>query len=431
LLGLGTLIFSLTPDPQHPCIHFLIEIHSQVTAAPPGAQAATLDVEGAYCTIPVKPDHKRYLIVHFDGFFYMDHNVPFGLASASGLQGEVADATIDIWEYHEVSPAVKWVDDFNVFRFPKSDGIFSAISDGVNYSYSYDLTSIKSLIAPLGIPWHKNKGQEFADTFSYLGFHWDLPNKTVSLPNHKREKYLHKVSLLISACDSAQVFRPQAESVIGTLSHITFVHRRGRSYMSNLYKWLTTFLNDYVPRWISSSALSDLRWWFILLSQIHSPRSLSLAGPTRDYNIWVDASTEWGIGLLWSSGWAAWHLLDGWKGPGRDIGWLEGVAVELAILASRAMGVRNADILIRSDNEGVIGAFSKGRCSNFMTNLSIRRSDEVCEETGISVTLIYVNTVDNLADPISRGSLPPVSEAFPLPIPIPPALVPFIAHVTF
>jgi hypothetical protein len=297
------------------------------------------------------------------------------------------------------------------------------------HTYGYDLTSIKSIISPLGIPWHKNKGQEFSDTFSYLGFHWDLPNKTVSLPNLKREKYIRKISSLISACERAQAFKAHAESVIGTLSHITFVYRRGRSYMSNLYKWLTSFLNDYIPRWITSSALTDLRWWLALLSEDHAPRSLAPSGPTRDYNIWVDASTEWGIGLIWGSHWDAWKLLDGWRGPSRDIGWLEGVAVELAILATRAMGIRDADVLIRSDNEGVIGAFSKGRCSNFMTNLSIRRSDEVYSEVGISATLIYVNTVDNLADPISRGFLPPPSQNFPSPIPIPLPLIPFFSHV--
>ena len=151
--------------------------------------------------------------------------------------------------------------------------------------------------------------------------------------------------------------------------------------------------------------------------------------PTRDYNIWVDALTEWGIRLLWGTHWAAWHLHDGWRGPSRDIGWLEGIAVKLVILATRAMGIRNADILIRSDNEGVIGAFMKGWCSNFMTNLSIRRSDEVHADVGISATLIYVNTVDNLADPISHGLLPPVSQIFPLPIPIPFPLTPFISHV--
>ncbi|KAF8230996.1 hypothetical protein L208DRAFT_992420, partial [Tricholoma matsutake] len=56
-------------------------------------------------------------------------------------------------------------------------------------------------------------------------------------------------------------------------------------------------------------------------------------------------------------------------------------------------------------HEGVISAFSKGRCSNFMTNLSIHHSDEVYNDVGISTTLIYVNTIDNLADPISHGFL--------------------------
>jgi hypothetical protein len=51
-----------------------------------------------------------------------------------------------------------------------------------------------------------------------------------------------------------------------------------------------------------------------------------------------------------------------------------------------------------------------------MMNLAICCSVEVCSDVGISVTLIYVNTVDNLADPISCGILPPSSQAFPLSI---------------
>lgn len=59
-------------------------------------------------------------------------------------------------------------------------------------------------------------------------------------------------------------------------------------------------------------------------------------------------------------------------------------------------------------------SFLKGQCSNFMTNISICHSDEVCKEMDISVTLTYVNTINNLADPISHGFLPPASKAFPL-----------------
>lgn len=155
-----------------------------------------------------------------------------------------------------------------------------------------------------------------------------------------------KVSSLISACESAQVFKPQIESVIGTLSHITFIHHQGHSYMSSLYKWLVSFLSDYIPCWISSLALSDLQWWSSLLLRTHSPCFLTPARPTHDYNIWVGASTEWGISLLCGSHQAMWCLLDGWKGPSRNIGWLEGVTVELAILALKVMGIHNVNILI-------------------------------------------------------------------------------------
>jgi hypothetical protein len=103
-----------------------------------------------------------------------------------------------------------------------------------------------------------------------------------------------------------------------------------------------------------------------------------------------------GIRLLWGMHWAAWQLCNEWRDPSRDIGWLEGIAVELAILATRAMGIHNMDILIWSDNEGVIGAFSKGQCSNFITNLSIHCSDEVYNNVGILAMLTYVNTIDIL-----------------------------------
>ena len=281
----------------------------------------------------------------------------------------------------------------------------------------------------MGIPWDKNRHQEFSDSFSYLGFYWDLPNKTVSLPNLKCKKYIRKLSSLISACERAQVFKAHVKTIIGTLTHVTFVYWCGHSYMSNLYKWLTSFHGNYIPCWITSPALTDLWWWLTLLSQSHTPCSLAPDGPICNYNIWVNVSSEWGIGLLWGNHWATWQLLDGWRGLSRDIGWLEGVAFELAILATRVMGIHNANVLIQSDNEGIIGAFLKGHCSNFMMNMSIRRSDEVYSEVGISTTLIYVNTVDNLADPISCGILPPSSQIFPLPIPIPLPLISFFSHV--
>jgi hypothetical protein len=55
-----------------------------------------LDVEATYRTVPVWPPHKQFLAVSMDDDFFVDRAFPFGLATAGGIQGHVADATADI-----------------------------------------------------------------------------------------------------------------------------------------------------------------------------------------------------------------------------------------------------------------------------------------------------------------------------------------------
>lgn len=122
------------------------EITASIIAwAPPGTQAASLDIEAAYRSIPILPDHKRFLVVMFNDQLFLDHVLPFGLSPASGLQ-----------------------DDFNIFRSPSASGSFLGICDGEVFRYDYDLDHAKAAIS-LGVPWHKEKGQPFRDSVEYLG----------------------------------------------------------------------------------------------------------------------------------------------------------------------------------------------------------------------------------------------------------------------
>lgn len=93
-------------------------------------------------------------------------------------------------------------------------------------------------------------------------------------------------------------------------------------------------------------------------------------------------------------------------------------------------GISNADILIRSDNEAVIGAFHKGHCLNLASNTCIRRTEAVLCVADLSISLIYIHTSINLADPISQGILPALSSCIPFHIPIPEELSPFIEYGT-
>jgi hypothetical protein len=78
---------------------------------------------------------------------------------------------------------------------------------------------------------------------------------------------------------------------------------------------------------------NDLKWWQEVLSKPGFYHSLKPPGQLVDLGIWVNASTNWGTGIIWAkTQWSAWKLLSGWDANHwRNIGWAEGVAVELSL----------------------------------------------------------------------------------------------------
>ncbi len=91
----------------------------QISLAPPGTQACTLDIAKFHRTCPVLPSHKPWLVVQGrDGDFYIDHAFPFGAASASSNAGMIANAAVDIWLAESVAPICKYEDDLKNLPHP-------------------------------------------------------------------------------------------------------------------------------------------------------------------------------------------------------------------------------------------------------------------------------------------------------------------------
>jgi hypothetical protein len=100
-----------------------------------------------------------------------DRILPFGLATAGGIQGTIADAVIDILGGFGFKPTIRWVDDIICFREPSGPPSSQPYEDvplqqGTPhpFSYAYNLLNITERSDPLGIPWHPVdiKGQDFA-----------------------------------------------------------------------------------------------------------------------------------------------------------------------------------------------------------------------------------------------------------------------------
>lgn len=389
----------------------------------------TLDIAKFHRTCPIHPEHKPWFVLKGPDGFYTDGCCPFGCSSSSSNAGMIGNASVDIWENEGVEPIVKFEDDLNVFRFPISGGV-DLNGFFTPYIYAYDRPEALSRIASLNIPWHPDKGQDFSTSFTYLGFLWDIDNKSVMLPDHKRKKFLNRVDFFLSSFTRMRCQMIDVMKIHGSLCHIAYIYPEGRNRLPSMSNFICTFQNNsYTRRFPPRSLISDLTWWKSTLSRERISRTLIPRGHPKNLHIYVDASTSWGIGVLIDSHWDAWRTTPAWKGPSRDIGWLEGVALELLIYALEEKGLHDMHILVHSDNQGVIGAFDKGRSRNHEINLSIRRSASVLSALNLSLSLAYIESEKNPADPISRGINGPPADRLFTTFALPEELTPFFSHV--
>jgi len=130
---------------------------------------------------------------------YVGHVAIEGLATANGIQGNVAKALLDILHHHNIPHVFKWVDNIVIFR----SLVQSITSTGSvpPFIYTFDLESGFELMMPLGVPWNpiECKGQDFAWSFKNVGFLWDLKNRCVSLPERKHTKIIAKIDSILSS----------------------------------------------------------------------------------------------------------------------------------------------------------------------------------------------------------------------------------------
>ena len=391
------------------------DVRTIVMDAPDGTEAATLDVDSAFRCCPIIPTQQQSFVIHWNGSYYLDHNAPFGATSAGGVFGRVADAKSAILDLKKLSPSKNWVDDFVFFRFPLS------ITSGFP-TFSYSLSDIYDLAEQLGWPWKVSKTRPFATEFKYLGFMWDLSAKTVQIPAPKKLRYLSK----IQPWSANQKFsKKDVESVLGTLVHCSLALPDGRSHLPSLSRFAASF--NYTPspfakKSPSSAVLTDIEWWRSQLSAEFTGSPLSRPPPTSTVEFWVDASSSWGIGVVFGHEWDAWRLSPGWDKDGRNIGWAEIVAIELGLLFAINRGFSDTNFLIKSDNQGVIHAIEGGKSRSPEQNTVLQRITTLLSQHKLWISSLYVPSLDNLADLPSRGhpatSRTRAFSTFTLPIPV-------------
>ena len=197
----------------------------------------------------------------------------------------------------KIGPSKNWVDDFVFFRFP--------INLHPNPVFSYSLTDIYTLAKRLGRHWKESKTRPFSTEFKYLGFLWDLSTKTVQIPEQKKLRYLEKLEPWRS---NRKFSRKDAESVLGTLVHCSLALPDGRLHLPSLSRFASSFnflSSPFIRKTPNPSVLTDIQWWRTQLSSDFCKSTLSRPPPLSPVEFWVDASSSWGVGIVFGGEWDA------------------------------------------------------------------------------------------------------------------------------
>ena len=370
-----------------------------VTSAPPGAQAAIFDVEAAHRCSPIAPEDQYLICVMIEVnsvmHIYLDHCACFGCSSSSGLFGRPGDTIITIFAHKGVKDTLCWADDFIFFRYPLPS------SSAFQFSFPFDESLIFSIVEDLDWPWSPSKHIPFASSFPYLGFIWDLSNKSISIPLSKCKKYLARLEAWVPG---AYVSLRDVQGVLGCLQHCTLVLSDSCSHLLSFYCFCSAFKdphNSFVKHCIPKDTLADAAWWCSQLSADWCGTPISLPPSPLPLPIFVDASSSFGVGLSLDGHWLAWRLLEGWHSDGCDIGWAEMVAIDLGLHTLIHSNYHDCHFICYSDNQGVVGALNSGHSCSSAQNTVLRHIVSNFRQHNIWLSVVWVCSEDNLTDGVS------------------------------
>ncbi|KAE8238593.1 hypothetical protein A4X03_0g8826, partial [Tilletia caries] len=293
-------------------------------ALPRSAQAYVRDVVSAFRQIPTAASQWPSTVVEWQGRFYIDLFLAFGLGPACGAFGLFADAFADIIRRRGIAVTSHWVDDNVFLRVPthalataptsqrgrlswvdadgeQHDEDYAAeltVQPGAEDGYNCGVGDIDAVSAELGWPWEPRKDAPWSGVFEFTGLRFNIPTREVALPDKKRLKYLRSIEAWKSDGQRHQL--AEAQSLLGKLQHARAVHEDGKWHVQALINFVASAAREpgrrYQLRHDGPRLRADLDWWEQRLYLDNYWHCFDPAPPV-DIFCFCDGSTSYGAGL--------------------------------------------------------------------------------------------------------------------------------------
>ena len=380
-----------------------------------------IDIESAYRCIPVRPADWPLLGLQWDGQFYFDNVMQFGITSATAIFEWYSSAAQYIVEHTcAISHIVHYVDDFMIFMHDIEKA-------------KRCLAHVLAIFAELGIPVSLAKLEGPTTIVVFLGILFDTVAMTIRL-DEERLASLHAELALWSERTTAS--REELQSLVGVLSFAAKVVATGRTFLRRMIdhmKSLPPHSDATTQHALSNTFEMDLQWWRKFLTKWNGVCIVPDVNwsPAHTLSIYTDACVD-GYGAVFDSHWfASRWTADEEQQAARDK--RDSMPFKELYALTRAASTwgsqwRGRKILFHCDCQPVVDAWRKGDSSRTHISNLIRTLLFIAASHDFNLNITHIAGVDNVcADLLSRGqverflALPGLhdpSPTIPLPLPI-------------
>ena len=369
-----------------------------VMKAGKGSLLCKLDIKHAYRLLPVRPDQWHHLCYYWEGNYFVDLVLPFGLRSSGAIFTQFASLVRWIIQnqYH-ISDIVNYSDDF-----------FAVLSKELGIARS-QLNTIIHAFQDMKIPLAEDKIEGPSTSLIYLGIIINSLSMTIEIP---LEKLSEATAKFYNWNNRRTCTKRQLKSLIGKLGHIGKVVRPGRMFSRRLIDLSTTVERMHHHITLNSEARADIQWWINFLPQW---TATSMIPPVRairstDLKLYTDAS-DIGFGATFGTHWiqGAWNQCD----LALSIDYRELYAITAAAFTwgHKWKGQR---IVFLTDNKPITQIWDKGTSPSIPIMSLIRPLYLFAACSGFSLSFKHIFGIHNIAaDALSRFQMIRFRSAMP------------------
>ena len=285
-----------------------------------GSYMAKTDICAAFRNVPVHPKDWELLGMHWNGLYFFDTVLPFGLRSAPYIFNQLSDAIKWIAKTnYDVRHILHILDDFFLIEPPPRANCMTS------------LCKLLTLMTNLNVPIAPNKTYAASTTLEFLGVLLDSQKMIACLPPDKLART--KLELRSWQSKKSCTFR-ELQSLIGTLQFACRVLVPGRAFLQRMINLTCGIREPHHHIKLNSSFQKDVAMWLVFLDQWDGSNIfLDIAtthSPTLEFS--TDASGSLGYGAIFNNLWfqGAWSKQFHAHPEQQSIAWKELFPVYLA-----------------------------------------------------------------------------------------------------